>query len=421
MKTAVIGLGLIGGSMAKAFKDNTDSEVYGLDINASVMLKAKLVGAIDGELTDDILAQCDRVIIALYPESTVEFLQSKADIIKKGAAVIDCSGVKRYVFTPAHELAKAHGFEFIGGHPMAGVERWGFDSSFGMLFNNASMILTPDGGTVGFPEIKGVTDRTNPYNPSAYGALYESMFKTIIPFNVSAMLWYQGESDRNYPNPNIKARYKTGFRMLENTWRRDLLNPEMPIFTVQIAPFDYARWEGKHEVCLSAEIRCAQDELSHDDNVYMISIGDSGEMCDIHPRNKSVVGKRLANCALSVLYSADIAWKSPRFNRAVRKDGVIRVYFDDTYGGLLTNQSPILNMELKHGDEWKPVMFWIENDFVYTDIEKESEEKRDEFKEMIENATAIRYCYEDWYVTNIFSRAGLPAIPFCDKEIVDAF
>ena len=105
------------------------------------MLKAKLVGAIDGELTDDILAQCDRVIIALYPESTVEFLQSKADIIKKGAVVIDCSGVKRYVFTPAHELAKAHGFEFIGGHPMAGVERWGFDSSFGMLFNNASMIL----------------------------------------------------------------------------------------------------------------------------------------------------------------------------------------------------------------------------------------------------------------------------------------
>ena len=135
--------------MAKAFKDNTDSEVYGLDINESVMLKAKLVGAIDGELTDDILAQCDRVIIALYPESTVEFLQSKADIIKKGAVVIDCSGVKRYVFTPAHELpvSQRYAWHFIGGHPMAGVERWGFDSSFGMLFNNASMILTPDGGT----------------------------------------------------------------------------------------------------------------------------------------------------------------------------------------------------------------------------------------------------------------------------------
>ena len=145
MKTAVIGLGLIGGSMAKAFKDNTDSEVYGLDINASVMLKAKLVGAIDGELTDDILAQCDRVIIALYPESTVEILQSKADIIKKGAVVIDCSGVKRYVFTPAHELAKAHGFEFIGGHPMAGREYSGFKYARDDLFDHASMILCGHG------------------------------------------------------------------------------------------------------------------------------------------------------------------------------------------------------------------------------------------------------------------------------------
>lgn len=147
MKVAVIGLGLIGGSMAKALKDNTSHEVYGMDINESVVLKAKLIGAIDGELNDNVLAECDRVIIALYPESTVEFLQSKAEIIKKGAAVIDCSGVKRYVFTPAHKLAVEHGFEFIGGHPMAGVERWGFDSSFGMLFNNASMILTPDGST----------------------------------------------------------------------------------------------------------------------------------------------------------------------------------------------------------------------------------------------------------------------------------
>ena len=144
MKTAVIGLGLIGGSMAKAFKDNTDSEVFGLDINESVMLKAKLVGAIDEELTDGILAQCDRIILALYPESTVEFLRSKADIIKKGAVVIDCSGVKRYVFTPAHELAKAHGFEFIGGHPMAGTERSGFENSFGDLFAGASMILCPE-------------------------------------------------------------------------------------------------------------------------------------------------------------------------------------------------------------------------------------------------------------------------------------
>ena len=111
--------------------------------------------------------------------------------------------------------------------------------------------------------------------------------------------------------------------------------------------------------------------------------------------------------------------KSPRFICAIRKDGVIRVYFDDTYGGLLTNSSLILNMELKHGGEWKPVMLWIENDLVYTDSNKESEENRAKVKEIFNNATEIRYCYEDWYVTNIFSRADLPALSFCDKKIVD--
>lgn len=278
---------------------------------------------------------------------------------------------------------------------------------------------TPDGGIVRFYVLEGVTDRTNPYDSSAYGSLYESMFKTIIPFGVKGVIWYQGESDRNYPNPDIKARYKTGFRLLEKTWRRDLINPEMPIFTVEIAPYDYARWEGKGEVCMSAEIRLAQEDLSHDDNVYMISLGDSGEMGDIHPRNKIVVGKRLANSALSVLYRKNIPWKSPVFDRAVRKDGVIKVYFNDTYGGLLTNQSPILNMELKVSDGWHPVMFWIENDFVYTDINEENEENRAKIKEIIENASAIRYCYEDWYVSNLFSRAGLPALPFGEKEITD--
>lgn len=95
--------------MAKAFKDNTDSEVYGLDINASVMLKAKLVGAIDGELTDDILAQCDRVIIALYPESTVEFLQSKADIIKKRRGryrLLGCKAVCLYTCPRARKSSR---------------------------------------------------------------------------------------------------------------------------------------------------------------------------------------------------------------------------------------------------------------------------------------------------------------------------
>lgn len=143
MKIAIIGLGLIGGSIAKAIKDNTDHTVYGADIQQSVVLRAKLIDAIDDELDDNKLSECDLVIIALYPEDTVKFISDKAGIIRKGAVVIDCGGVKRCICDPANRLAEENGFTFIGGHPMAGVERSGFESSFGMLFNNASMILAP--------------------------------------------------------------------------------------------------------------------------------------------------------------------------------------------------------------------------------------------------------------------------------------
>ena len=143
MKIAIIGLGLIGGSIAKAIKNNTDHTVYGADIQQSVVLRAKLIDAIDDELDDNKLSECDLVIIALYPEDTVKFIIDKAGIIRKGSVVIDCGGVKRCICDPANRLAEENGFTFIGGHPMAGVERSGFESSFGMLFNNASMILAP--------------------------------------------------------------------------------------------------------------------------------------------------------------------------------------------------------------------------------------------------------------------------------------
>ena len=143
MKIAIIGIGLIGGSIAKAIKDNTDHTVYGADIQQSVVLRAKLIDAIDDELDDNKLSECDLVIIALYPEDTVKFISDKAGIIQKGSVVIDCGGVKRCICDPANRLAEENGFTFIGGHPMAGVERSGFESSFGMLFNNASMILAP--------------------------------------------------------------------------------------------------------------------------------------------------------------------------------------------------------------------------------------------------------------------------------------
>lgn len=148
MKIAMIGLGLIGGSMAKAIKVNTDHIVYGHDLNTSIMKKAKLVGAIDEPLTDDRLSECDLTIVALYPQASINYIQEKRALFKKGSTVLDCCGVKDLVCQEIEPIAKSEGFVFIGGHPMAGLEHSGFNYAKETLFNDASMVLTPTKGSI---------------------------------------------------------------------------------------------------------------------------------------------------------------------------------------------------------------------------------------------------------------------------------
>ena len=147
MNIAVVGLGLIGGSMAKTIKKNMPQHtVLGADINPQVMMKARLLEAIDAELTPERLAICDMVLVATWPETAVKYVQENASLIRKGATVIDLCGVKRAVCEPLFQLAQENGFLFVGGHPMAGIEYSGFDHATATLFQNASMILTPPPG-----------------------------------------------------------------------------------------------------------------------------------------------------------------------------------------------------------------------------------------------------------------------------------
>lgn len=144
MKIGIIGLGLIGGSMAKAIRLNTDHYVLGTDIDQKVVTKAKIIEAINEELTEKNIGECDMIISALYPDATVETVKKFAHLIKKGAYLIDCGGVKEKVCDNIPQIAKENGFVFVGGHPMAGIEKIGFKYSNADIFKEASMILTPD-------------------------------------------------------------------------------------------------------------------------------------------------------------------------------------------------------------------------------------------------------------------------------------
>ena len=147
MKIGVSGLGLIGGSLARALSESGKHEVYGFDINRSSVLAAKLVGAIKDELNEKTISDCDIIFVALYPQDTVEYIKKNAHLIKKGAIVTDCGGVKRPICIPCEKVAAENGFEFIGAHPMAGTQFSGFTRSRGNLFKNATMIITPKENT----------------------------------------------------------------------------------------------------------------------------------------------------------------------------------------------------------------------------------------------------------------------------------
>lgn len=173
MTVGIVGLGLIGGSLARSIKVHTDFEVLGMDINPQTMLQANLLGAIDGTLTEGNLARCDVVLVALYPAAIVTWITEHQDAFRPGAWVIDCGGVKEAVCTPLNALAQGKPWHYCGGHPMAGREFSGFRYAKDDLFDRASMILTPprDAGpkvltwlkdfflTIGFRRVQFTTPR----------------------------------------------------------------------------------------------------------------------------------------------------------------------------------------------------------------------------------------------------------------------
>ena len=143
MTVGIVGLGLIGGSLAKAYKRDPAVTVLGANRSRSVTEFALLDGAIDGELTADRLADCDLVLIALYPQAAMDYLTAHADDFSKTGVVMDCAGVKRGICAFAFPLAAAHGFTFVGGHPMAGTQFSGYKYSRANLYDRAPMVIVP--------------------------------------------------------------------------------------------------------------------------------------------------------------------------------------------------------------------------------------------------------------------------------------
>ena len=143
MKVGIIGLGLIGGSLAKAYRRDESITVLGMDADHSILEFAQLAEAIHGPLTDENLKTVDLLLLATYPEAVIEHMERLAPKLSKHTMVIDCAGTKEKVCQAVFPLAEEYGFRFLGGHPMAGTHNSGFKYSREDLFDGAPMVLVP--------------------------------------------------------------------------------------------------------------------------------------------------------------------------------------------------------------------------------------------------------------------------------------
>lgn len=142
MKVGILGLGLIGGSMARAYAV-AGHTVYAADLDESTLSYAMLSGAVHGRLDEETIPACELLLLAIYPGGSAKWLEDNGCLVDSGALVLDLCGIKQEVCKRCFPVARKYGFTFVGGHPMAGSHFSGFKYSRADLYKGAPMVLVP--------------------------------------------------------------------------------------------------------------------------------------------------------------------------------------------------------------------------------------------------------------------------------------
>lgn len=142
MTVGILGLGLIGGSLARAYS-KAEHTVYVADCDEQMVDFAILAGVIHGKLDSNTIPKCDLLLLAIYADASASWLEKNASCIGKDTLVIDCCGIKEEICSRCFPIAEKYGFTFVGGHPMAGSHNSGFKYSRSNLFQGAPMVLVP--------------------------------------------------------------------------------------------------------------------------------------------------------------------------------------------------------------------------------------------------------------------------------------
>ncbi len=232
--------------------------------------------------------------------------------------------------------------------------------------------------------------------------LYNGVLKPILGYTIRGTIWYQGES-----NSGRAYQYRDLFPLMIQNWRDDWGQGDFPFYWVSLADFRAEVDEPADSDW--AELREAQtmtmDKLPNTGEAIIV---DLGEASDIHPKNKQIVGKRLARWALANDYQIDVPFRSPTYKSVEFDGGKAIVTFDHVGGGLDTF------------DVREPIGFAIAGDdgkFVNAQAKIIGNDKVQVSSDKVPNPTAVRYAWADNPICNLQSKEGLPMTPFRTDDL----
>ena len=167
-RVGVVSLGLMGGSFAKAYSA-AGWEIYGWN-RTHATTELAMIEVLTGELTDEIIPTCELIILAGYPQFSIDWLAEKAALIANDAIVIDTVGIKREICENCEAIAEAYGFYFVGCHPMAGTQFSGFARSRATMFKGAPMVVVPPLAIEGVERLELITHLIELLEPCQFGS-----------------------------------------------------------------------------------------------------------------------------------------------------------------------------------------------------------------------------------------------------------
>ncbi|GAB3417917.1 sialate O-acetylesterase [Niabella aquatica] len=229
--------------------------------------------------------------------------------------------------------------------------------------------------------------------------LYNGMIHPLIGFGIKGFIWYQGESNADRPQ-----QYETLFPAFVQMLREQFRQGDFPFYYVQIAPFDYNRDKKKGDTLINAAwLRDAQRKaLDKIPNSGMAVTMDIGDAAFIHPREKEMIGKRLALMALANTYNCKgFACESPLYESMTIKGGTALIRFKNAPTGLTSYGKPLRHFEIAGSDK---KFYAATAKLINGGVEVSAPE--------VKSPVAIRYAFKDYAEGDLFNTAGVPASSF---------